>query len=410
MNTLQNAQPIILSFAPSVLRAENKLKRVDYMETAKGSFSLEVMDPDNISGWRDEDPYFGSEKRGKNIILYDWFAMTSKIDSVESLIDKIGFTSDVKFEDTYGFYGYKNRVMFDGMSIHYNHNQKSADYPLIEFTGQGCRDFETYTDGNWWRLFEMALDTENYHVTRLDVAFDDHDGIFDIRNMVMKTLNREYVSKTHKAQIVDSITREVDSWSLQFGVRQSDMYCRVYDKARERGYTDGRHWIRCETVFKDEYALNFIRNKLPLGEKYCGILKNYLRFVEPNKSDSNKRRWKTSKFWDKFLGNCNKVKLYTPKTVDYNLSRIGRYVFHQAGNSVDTYIKCVGLTQFLEELRLRGQSLNVHQKRIINEYKARIAAENDNCNTSTPGAAPVLERYCNTNYVPAGDDWVTKGV
>lgn len=37
------------------------------METAKGSFSLEVMDPDNISGWKDEEPYFGSEKRGKNV-------------------------------------------------------------------------------------------------------------------------------------------------------------------------------------------------------------------------------------------------------------------------------------------------------------------------------------------------------
>ena len=100
----------------------------------------------------------------------------------------------------------------------------------------------------------------------------------------------------------------------------------------------------------------------------------------------------------------------------------------------------MGLTQFLEELRLRGQSLNVHQKRIINEYKARIAAENNNCNTNTaaasipgdvncntnrasasiPGnvncntnrasASPVLERNCNTNYVPAGDDWVTKGL
>lgn len=31
------------------------------MEMLKGSFSLEVMDPDNISGWKDEDPYFGSE-------------------------------------------------------------------------------------------------------------------------------------------------------------------------------------------------------------------------------------------------------------------------------------------------------------------------------------------------------------
>ena len=100
----------------------------------------------------------------------------------------------------------------------------------------------------------------------------------------------------------------------------------------------------------------------------------------------------------------------------------------------------MGLTQFLEELRLRGQSLNVHQKRIINEYKARIAAENNNCNTNTAAAAPELERNCNTNtavalpelerncntntataspaiehncntnYVPAGDDWVMKGL
>lgn len=112
MNILQNAQPIIPSFAPSVLRAENKLKRVDYMKTAQGSFSLEVMDPDNISGWRDEDPYFGSEKRGKNIILYDWFSMTSKIDSVDSLIASLDFKTPVKWEESYGFYGYKNRVFF----------------------------------------------------------------------------------------------------------------------------------------------------------------------------------------------------------------------------------------------------------------------------------------------------------
>ena len=90
------------------------------METAKGSFSLEVMDPDNISGWKDEDPYFGSEKRGKNIILYDWFSMTSKIDSVDSLIASLDFKTPVKWEESYGFYGYKNRVFFDGISIHYN--------------------------------------------------------------------------------------------------------------------------------------------------------------------------------------------------------------------------------------------------------------------------------------------------
>mgnify|MGYP000839929532 FL=1 len=70
----------------------------------------------------------------------------------------------------------------------------------------------------------------------------------------------------------------------------------------------------------------------------------------------------------------------------------------------------MGLTQFLEELRLRGQSLNVHQKRIINEYKARIAAENNNCNTNTAAAPIAGDVNCNTNYFPAGDDWVMKGL
>lgn len=147
-----------------------------------------------------------------------------------------------------------------------------------------------------------------------------------------------------------------------------------------------------------------------------------------------------SKWWDKFLGDCKRISVCSPKTVDYNLSRVGRYVFHQAGNCVDTYIQCVGIIQFLNELKVRDTVLTPHQKRLIDEYKARIAAENNNCNTNTAAAAPVLERNCNTNsasasipgdvncntnrasasipgdvncntnYVPAGDDWVTKGL
>lgn len=369
------------------------------MSELQGSFSLEVMDPDNISGWRDDDKFSGADHRGENIILYDWFAMTSKIDSVDSLINQLGLKVNVKWEESYGFYGYKKRIFFDGISIHYNHCQKESDYPLLEMTGQGCRDYETYTDGNWQRLFDLSLDIENYHVTRLDVAYDDHSGVLDIEKIVDKTLQRNFVSKAHKGVVTDSFSRSIDAYSVMFGVRSSDYYCRIYDKARERGYTDGRHWIRCESVFKDDRAYNFIKNSLPLGQKYCGVLKNYLRFVEPDKNDSNKRRWKTSKWWSKFLGDCERVSVYTPKTVEYNLSRIGRYVFHQAGNSVDTYIKCVGLTRFLDDLKLRNTKLNVHQKRIIEEYRARIAADEQLCNTNLPYIAGA-----------AGDDWVTRGL
>ena len=158
-----------------------------------------------------------------------------------------------------------------------------------------------------------------------------------------------------------------------YGGRSSELYCRIYDKALERGYSDGRHWVRCETVFKGDRAYNFIKNDDPIGTKYCGVLKNYIRFVEPNENDSNKRRWNVSKWWDKFLGDCKRISVCSPKTVDYNLSRVGRYVFHQAGNCVDTYIQCVGIIQFLNQLKVRDTVLTPHQKRLIDEYKARLS-------------------------------------
>ena len=111
------------------------------MEKLKGSFSLEVMDPDNISGWKDEDPYFGSEKRGKNIILYDWFAMTSKVDSVESLLNQLGLKTSLPFKETKGFYGYRSRLKFDGIYIYYDYCLKDKDYKFLELTGQCCRDY-----------------------------------------------------------------------------------------------------------------------------------------------------------------------------------------------------------------------------------------------------------------------------
>lgn len=368
---------------------------------ALGSFSLEVMDPDNISGWK-YDNFSGTENLGDDCILFDWFSMSCKFDSVNSIIDLIGFSdkykSAIKWEETYGFYGYRRRFAFDGINIHYDHYSKDSDFPLLEMTGQGCRAFDTYTDGNWQRLFNAALSPEDgYHITRLDVAYDDHSGILDINKLTRKTIKREFVARSQTGIITDTFRREIDAISIMFGTRKSDFYIRIYDKARERGYTDGRHWIRCESVFKDERAFNFIKNNLPLGQKYCGVLKNYLRFVEPSKTDTNKRRWKTSPFWDKFLGCCDRISVYTSKNVEYNLSRIGRYVFHQAGNSVDTYIKCVGLTRFLEDLKLRDTKLSVHQKRIINEYRARLAAEE--CNTDLPQL-----------ITAAPDDWVTRGL
>lgn len=303
----------------------------------------------------------------ENFIIYDWFAMTCKSDSVNSVIDFLQFNNDLNWTETYGFYGYKNRIVFDGISIHYNHWNKDQDYPLIEMSGQGCRDFETYTDGNWYRLFERALDTDNYNITRLDVAFDDHSGLLDISNIVKLTHQRNYVSRSQKFEVILSGTANLDAFSVMYGVKSSEFYIRIYDKAAERGGLN-EHWVRCESVLKHDRALNFISNNSPIGQKYGGVLKNYLRFVRPDHHDSNKNRWKTQPFWDKFLGNVEAISVTTKKDVDYNLHKIEHYIMHQAGNSVETIIRCIGVQEFMRRLKHRGTELNVHQKRLIDEY------------------------------------------
>lgn len=299
--------------------------------------------------------------------------MTCKSDSVDSIIKMLDFKNpdSVKWREDYGFYGYRNRIHFDGMNIHFNHCKPDQDYPMIEFSGQGCRDFETYTTGNWENLFSCALDTENYNVTRLDIAYDDHSGLLDIKKILGLTYKRNYVSRSQKFEIIFSGTADQNAFSCMYGVRSSEFYIRIYDKADERGGLD-QHWIRCESVLKHDRAYNFIKYIMsgePVGKTYCSVLNNYLRFVVPMSTDSNKNRWKTQKFWTDFLGDVSKISIATKKDVEYNLHKIARYVFEQSGNSIDTIINCIGVDEFMNNLKHRRSELNIHQQRLIDEYR-----------------------------------------
>ena len=91
------------------------------------------------------------------------------------------------------------------------------------------------------------------------------------------------------------------------------MYMRIYDKARERGFEDGRHWVRCELVLKQDHATNFLINQEPLGVKFRGVIYNYFRFVTPLKTDANKRRWKMRKYWSVFLDGAEKISVFSKK-------------------------------------------------------------------------------------------------
>lgn len=314
-----------------------------------------------------------------NLILIDWFAMSFRKPGVTvfDIIDLLELRGDIHFEHMNGRYKYRDRLSFGGIHIYYNnmcHNTPDGksidDFPMLEMTGQGCREFETYSRIGFDKLFQLAKDTENYHMTRLDIAYDDHKGLFDINQVRKDFEDDNYVSKSSSGRITIDKHRKIKAISVMTGSKSSDMYMRIYDKARERGFNDGRHWIRCELVLKQDRAVEFIKNDLPIGEKFRGVIYNYFRFVEPSESDSNKRRWKMRDYWKDFLDDAEKISVFTRKDIDYNMGRLQRYVFHQAGNSIDTYIKIKGIIPFLEELFRRDSKLTAAQKYLINKCKA----------------------------------------
>lgn len=305
----------------------------------------------------------------ENCILVDWFAMTFREPdiTVYDVIRALGLREDINFIEMPGRYYYRNRLTFGNIHIYYNHAVAEQNFPMLELTGQGCREFETFSSYNFDYLFELAKDTKKYHMSRLDIAYDDHEGLLNIKEIMLDGFNNNYVSNSNIVSLHDEKRHHLDGFSLITGSKSSDMYMRIYDKARERGFTDGRHWIRCELVLKQDRATNFIMNEEPLGVKYRGVIHNYFRFVSPNKKDLNKRRWKTRRYWRKFLDGVEKISVYSKKEIDYNISRLHRYVVHQSGNSVDTYIRCVGLNAFFEKLLKRDTKLTPRQKLLIEQ-------------------------------------------
>ena len=305
---------------------------------------------------------FQGEDSAENLILYDWLSVTSHKDSSEDIAEMLGLNV-MQFEEMSGFHGYKSRLFYDGINIHFDGREGMG--VNLEMSGQGCRVFETFGHGDWQGLFKLFVsDRKAYNITRLDVAYDDHTGILNVAKIARSTRKGWYSARA-KSWNVDYSNKGT---SIYIGSKKSEILIRIYDKAAERGFND-KHWVRCELQLRRERALNFILQEKPIGEVFGGVLNNYLRYVKPTGNDSNVRRWDTEKFWLDFVKTVEKISLYTPKDIEYNLSRVEKYIFKQAGNSIDTYIRCMGFDYFLTSLKRRGTYLKQHQQALIKQYE-----------------------------------------
>ena len=291
-----------------------------------------------------------------NRFIFDWVSFSFRGLSISELIDRLGLAG-CPWEIMTSGNGYTHRHFFNQISISFCEDMSHVNgFYLLEMSGQGCRAFETYGTGDYDFLFDLVrgefskdVSDRNFRLTRLDVAYDDVNGSLDIDQICDKTRLGHFTCRMKTYQVIYGSKGN----SVTFGRKGSNAFIRIYDKARERGFTDGRHWIRCEVQLRSDAALGFC-NKLSDRDPwllYAGILKHYLLFREEDPNDSNKSRWDVSSWWLKFIDYAAAVSLLSRPGVLYNLSKAEKYFFTQPIGTVKTLLKIYGSKKFLDLIK-----------------------------------------------------------
>ncbi|CCL11271.1 Replication initiation factor [Clostridioides difficile] len=199
-------------------------------------------------------------------------------------------------------------------------------------TGRGCDDIfrilnsRNYTFGDMFKHCERRYGLDNFHFTRLDIAIDDKNEkpFFTIEQIKKKCEKEEFISNSEGYHFDESKFDDFDTAkTVYIGAGKSGLSYRFYDKDKEvcskynKTLDEVGSWKRTEMQLRDDkahvFAMTFKDRPLELGELAFGLLANNLRFVVANRNESNKSRWKTCRFWERFLGAVEVLKLQVPK-------------------------------------------------------------------------------------------------
>lgn len=323
--------------------------------------------------------YLSKIDYSKNRILIDWFSFSSRLDDLNSFLYLIGM-QDCHFELLPGVCGYSERYYFGGISIHvagYGSTifkgaatQRVVSGAWLEMSGEGCRTFETYGNGDWQMLLDYVVkNSDHITVNRLDLAYDDFLGYLDIDRIAADTRAHNYVSKFRSyPQIIESVGESESALTVTHGRMGSDVFIRIYDKRLEQNaqdFTD--HWVRSEIMLRHDRAASaidlltdqydykdgiryMISPKKEIDEMYFLIMNNYLRFIVPSGTDSNRWRAPLADHWEKFCNSVTKfrISLFTAPGDDYSLIKMDNYVENVLSGVIYTYVTIHGVDKMLD--------------------------------------------------------------
>ena len=291
-----------------------------------------------------------------NKIIIDWLTFTTFIHDPLGVIDMLGMSECPFISLPRGMNGYPYCLHFNGVSVCYGGRDNGirsgelADMGVcVCMSGQGCRAYESFGYGDWSMLFTEIINNysddpekRDMNISRIDIAYDDFNGLLDINTIKDYVSFDNYVARSSKW----SVTYGSEGTTIGIGSQKSDTYIRIYDKKAEQHRDDIDHWVRCEIQLRAQNALGFICLGNDYPKNFFDVLNNYLRFVEPSESDTNKRRWAIAPWWEKFLQSFETASVFMKPGVDYNFGKLDNVVFNQFSGAVATMIDLIGLEKF----------------------------------------------------------------
>ena len=337
----------------------------------------------------------------ENIITIDWLSVTFHEKTPQFVIWLLGMdTPDIRWiEEVFYKNGYTRKMSFGNILIRYNAysgdpSEETAgrtfdpatgvyttgDTVSLEMSGQGCRTFGDlghYGNADWIKLIAdiLALDTK-VNFTRIDLAYDDKDGILDMDDIWEDADKRRFTGPAKKATFMksDDQAENIIGRTVYIGSKKSDTYLRIYDKAAEREYSDQElHWVRVELVLRHDRANAVMREILNIGDVgnvLRGLLRNYCCFRIPS-SDSNKSRWPIAPYWEKLLDGVGRIRLFTAPGIEYNYAKTRNSMIYQYGQAFQVEQAIYGDTvSFMHDCRQAYPNLKPKYEKAIAEAKA----------------------------------------
>lgn len=284
------------------------------------------------------------------ILLVDWVSCSFYFASTfADLCTVLGLPNkhddfQIKEGSVYQYAGYTETLNYGYMQILRSPLEDGTSKFFINFSGQGCREFEQHSSLEWVDLFAILIDNFYAKFTRLDLAIDDFEQNMTVGQVRKAVYEKRCITKLkkwgdRKEGNITTGNEELTMDNFYLGSKTSRYAINVYDKKLERQdkkkHVTVDYWTRFECRFKEEYAhrfvINCITSKDNLGEILMSFLNLHISFLKTsdhtNKARAAQKKENQPRWWRDFVNTTKKLSL-SQKAPDKTIEQVKHWIEH----------------------------------------------------------------------------------